>query len=97
MTYEEAVEMMKNTLWDVMREARESVQDTVEDIVIEYYGWDVSKWQNTTEEEQHWLEEQELAIEELLWSDVAVAALIRVAADMARDRPPQIDFGVRIG
>jgi uncharacterized protein CbrC (UPF0167 family) len=82
MTYEEAVELLANTLEDCLDEdhAQDAVQEVVEDIVTEYYGWNFEKWTETEDAAtQIELEEKETSLEDFMWTDIGTAALIRIA------------------
>jgi hypothetical protein len=89
MTYEEAVTLLTNTLKDILTEdhVQDAMQETVEEIVIEYYGWDPTKWEDaTTTEGQLEEEDREIALEDFMWSDIGPIALMRIAAEWAKGR-----------
>ena len=86
MKFEEAVDSMYRAIYDALTEdhAQDSLQETVEDIVADYYdfAFDGEKWDDDEEE----------LLEELLYSDVGAAALMKMAQVWQQRRPPVVRF-----
>lgn len=80
MTFEEAVKKLADALESRLQDVDdEELQEVIEDIITDYYGFDFGDDSRTDDEE--------ILLEDLAWAQVGSMALLKIAAEWASRTP----------